>query len=209
MDSSSIFALIFVTAIIVGIIWFGQTQRNRTLQAERSQDAQILAGAQEEYQAFAASAIAGTLPDLSPQVGGVILKPGEKCFAIAHGVSQIVPRKQTRFVGGSHGVSIHIAKGVNYRVGAFRGHPISTTIESVGDTGNLYVTDQRVIFAGASRVTSLLINKVADARFDQNRVSVMAENKPPLVFQLSQKYRGGLLVAAIHVAADLGRQSAP
>jgi hypothetical protein len=55
-------------------------------------------------------------------VQGLILRSGERCFALCRGAQHVVEAHHTKYVGGSHGVSFRISKGVRYHVGAFSGH---------------------------------------------------------------------------------------
>lgn len=85
-----------------------------------------------------------------PDSAGLLLKPGEKPYAVLDGAALIEPRRAPgHFVGGSHGVSLHIAKGVNYRVGAVHGTYVPGPESPTPiDIGRAVVTDQRVTFAG-------------------------------------------------------------
>ena len=53
-------------------------------------------------------------------------------------------KTRTQYVGRSSGVSIRIAKGVYYRVGAFQGQPISRTERIHVDTGAMAVTSKHI-----------------------------------------------------------------
>jgi len=57
-------------------------------------------------------------------------------------------RTRREYVGGSHGVSIRIAKGVYYRVGQFKGYPIEKEEQVYVDTGILAVTTKHLYFYG-------------------------------------------------------------
>lgn len=88
----------------------------------------------------------GNLP--SVDVSGLVLQRGE----VAHWAEpaaileeRVVSRE---YVGGSHGVSFRIAKGVSYRVGAQRGRMVSKTAVVPVSRGALVLTNKRVVFAG-------------------------------------------------------------
>jgi len=143
------------------------------------------------------------LPTLNANVSGVILQRGENCCFIEPNVGHIVTSKRTRYVGGSQGISFRIARGVYYRVGAYSGQPITETSEAVGDMGILYVTDQRVIFAGGREVTTVPVKKVADVRIAGNDVVVLSENrKTPFIMRSPTKYGSVVAAAAIRRVAD-------
>ena len=83
-------------------------------------------------------------------------------------------------------MSFRITKGVRYHVGGFTGRPVTTTYEKVQDTGDLYITTERVAFAGSREVTSIAGEKVADVRIEGDHIWVIAENrKTPLGLKLT------------------------
>jgi hypothetical protein len=69
-------------------------------------------------------------------------------------------RKRREFVGGSHGASFRIAKGVHYRVGSFRGHPVETTETVLVGTGLMGVTDRHVYFSGGGKSFRIKHDKI-------------------------------------------------
>lgn len=188
MDNASpIFVglLIIVIMGVVGlIIYYNGKKREREAEAAARD------------KAFAESAIAlleaaggdiAKLPDMSDQVTGLVLHAGERCFAICRGAQHVVEAHRTKYVGGSQGVSFRIAKGVRYHVGGFSGRPVTTSYEKVQDVGDLYITTERVAFAGSREVTSIAAKKLADVRIDGDHLWFLAENrKTPLGVKLNQ-----------------------
>ena len=77
--------------------------------------------------------------------------PGENAygtFAVAL-MKEVVDRELR---GGSHGVSIHIAKRVNYRVGQIRARSVVVGKHlEAQDSGVLVVTDRRAVFMGTKK----------------------------------------------------------
>jgi hypothetical protein len=57
-------------------------------------------------------------------------------------------RTRRSFQGSSQGVSLRVMKGVYYRVGEFKGHPVETSAVELADTGLLGVTTKQLYFAG-------------------------------------------------------------
>jgi len=78
-------------------------------------------------------------------------KKNEKLVWLFKGVQYYEQKTRREFVGGSHGISVRIVRGVYYRVGAFKGHPVERTETVHLDTGMLAVTDQHVYFAGSAK----------------------------------------------------------
>lgn len=74
---------------------------------------------------------------------------GEELIWVFQGVEYLEDKTKREYVGRSSGVSIRIAKGVYYRTGAFRGHPIERTERISLGRGVLAVTTKHVYFSGA------------------------------------------------------------
>jgi hypothetical protein len=75
----------------------------------------------------------------------LMTRPGENAYAtFAVALMKEVVDRQMR--GGARGVSVHIAKGVTYRVGQVRAHSVvvGTHLEAQ-DSGQLVVTDRRAV----------------------------------------------------------------
>lgn len=88
------------------------------------------------------------------------LEKNENQIYTFQGVSYLETKTRRHFKGSSQGVSIRIMKGVYYRVGAFKGHPVDTTENVLIDTGILLVTDKNLYFGGAQKSIKLRFGKV-------------------------------------------------
>lgn len=64
------------------------------------------------------------------------------------------------YVGGSHGISIRIAKGLYYNMGSFRGKPVETVQRVYVDTGVLAVTTKYIYFHGSKKSFRISYNKI-------------------------------------------------
>ena len=101
-------------------------------------------------------------------VSGVVLKKGEHAYLVVQGVGYIEPKRlPSTWQGGSRGVSLHIAKGVNYRVGASRGkvQPGAEVLQAT-DSGTFVATNQRFIFIGSTRTTEWALDKLVGFSLD-------------------------------------------
>ena len=89
-----------------------------------------------------------------------------------------------------------------------RGRPVTEQFEVVADSGSVYVTNQRFIFAGSKEVTAVPVPKIADVHLNGARVIVIVENKanPPVV-GITQPYWAPMIAAAVHCAAQLASGS--
>ncbi len=145
-------------------------------------------------------------PNLSGEVSGVILAESEKCVALSRGVQLMQLRKRTHYEGRSAGVSVRIMKGVSVRSGGFAGRPVTTVSEEVGDIGTVFVTDRRVVFAGAREVVEVPLRKLADARAEVGRLELLVANKPnPLEFQFSEAYRAPVIAGIARLMAGVAQ----
>jgi hypothetical protein len=69
-------------------------------------------------------------------------------------------RTRRQYVGGYQGVSVRIARGLYYRVGGFRGHPVETReLTDLGE-GALAFTTKHLYFAGPSKSFRIPFRKI-------------------------------------------------
>jgi hypothetical protein len=95
------------------------------------------------------------LSEATDDVPGVMLKAGEVAYLVVQGAAFVEPKRAPgQWKGQSQGTSIHVAKGVRYRVGGSNGtfqqgeeRPTPT------DTGTFLITNQRFMFVGSKRTT--------------------------------------------------------
>jgi hypothetical protein len=78
------------------------------------------------------------------------LKKGERAYMVMQGSALIEPRRLPgQWQGRSSGYSFHVAKRVNYRIGATRGTYVQGEEKpQVIDEGTTTITNQRVVFQG-------------------------------------------------------------
>jgi hypothetical protein len=118
--------VLVIAAVIIFLLFSIHSAKERQRQEAQSRIEQL-------------ESVAGDLsklPDLSDQVKGLILRSGERCFALCRGAQHVVEAHRTKYVGGSHGVSFRISQGIRYHEGALSGHPVRTAYEKVGDMLN-------------------------------------------------------------------------
>lgn len=88
------------------------------------------------------------------------LQKTEKVVWVFQNVNYYEEKTRTRYVGGSQGVSIRIAKGLYYRTGAFKGERVQTSETVHADTGIFGVTNKHIYFAGPSKRFRIAFNKI-------------------------------------------------
>lgn len=84
-------------------------------------------------------------------------------------------RTRTEFRGGYAGVSIRIAKGLYFRTGGFKGHPVQHEETVHVDTGLLGVTTRHLYFSGSSKSFRIRHSKIVTLEAYSDGVGVMRE----------------------------------
>ena len=120
------------------------------------------------------SYLAAQLEHSESRLQGVQLKMGEIAYLVLDGVGLVEPRRApTQWVGGSHGVSFNIAKGVRYRVGQTRGHVVQGEERpTIIDTGLGVVTNRRMLFIGAKRSTEWAYSKLLGYSLEHDSMAI-------------------------------------
>lgn len=85
-----------------------------------------------------------------------LLKPGEKAYGSV--IANLQEVKSVGFSAGTTGMSFRVAKGLSIRSSGTRGHIVKGVVCTA--TGELVVTDQRIIFAGDRKSFSIPIAKL-------------------------------------------------
>lgn len=83
------------------------------------------------------------------------------------------------YEGGSHGVSVRIAKGVSYRVGSYKGKPIyQKTLETQG-SGVLIITNKRVLFhpASSNKIVAIPLAKILSFRTGCDNFTIFKDGR--------------------------------
>lgn len=95
-------------------------------------------------------------------LGGVPfnLQKSEQLIWVFQGTEYFEDRTRTRYVGGSQGMSVRIAKGVYYRTSAFKGERVQSSERVHVDTGILGVTNKHLYFSGPAKSFRIRHDKV-------------------------------------------------
>jgi hypothetical protein len=117
----------------------------------------------------------GRLPQRVEITGGALpinLQKSERIVWVFQNTQYLEDRTRRTYVGGSHGASIRIAKGVYYRVGAFRGQPVDRTERVQVDTGVVVVTTRHIYFAGPRKAFRIKHEKIVSVTPFQDGVAI-------------------------------------
>jgi hypothetical protein len=88
------------------------------------------------------------------------LQKGETLVWAFPGTTYLEVRTRRSYQGGYQGMSFKVAKGVYYRVGGFKGHPVSTDEAVNLGTGLFAVTDKNMYFAGPGKSFRVKYDKI-------------------------------------------------
>lgn len=190
-------------AIVLALLLLTRASKRREMEAERQRFLQEeMEETQKALQLYTSGISLESLPNLNDQVVGVILRTSERCCGLAHIALRLGTRTMTEYVGSSEGFSLRLTKNVSYRTSSYRGKPQTTVTEIAQDVGPLYVTNQRLVFAGAKEVVSVPLSKVADARAYEDRLIVLVENQSDAYTFRINEYRAPFLATVTKFMAQ-------
>lgn len=114
----------------------------------------------------------------------VNLQKGETPIWAFPGTEYLEDRERREFVGHSQGVSVRLMKGVYYRVGSFKGRPVTHQERISLGTGTLYVTTKNLYFAGSQKSVRIPYGKIVSFEQFSNGIGIMRDlaSAKPQVF---------------------------
>ena len=128
----------------------------------------------------------GTLPQRMSVVGDLPFnfQKGESIVWLFTEATYHEERMRTHYEGGHQGVSIRVAKGLYYRTGGFRGHPVKTAEMANMGTGLLGVTDRHIYFAGPTKAFRVKYDKIVSFTPYSDGIGIQrdAQTAKPQVF---------------------------
>jgi len=108
----------------------------------------------------------GKIPENRIQIQGALpfnLQKSEKLIWMFQNVELYEQRTRREFRGSHSGVNIRIAKGLYYRTGGFRGHPVQVEEMKYIDNGVFAITNKHVYFASSSKNFRIKFDKILKA----------------------------------------------
>lgn len=115
----------------------------------------------------------------------ILLSKDEAVLWCYDGVTMWQEKIKKEFVGGHSGFTFRIVKGVNYRTGSFKGHPVEHSYMDNAGTGSLYITNKHIIFHSPMRSVKISYKKIIGLNPYQDGMGVQQDgsNAKRLVFQ--------------------------
>lgn len=101
----------------------------------------------------------GIIPPTNIQVS-IILGKNESVLWVYNGVKLFQEKITKEWVGRSGGFSFRVMKGVYYRTGGMKGHPVEHSSMELTGEGSLYVTNKNLIFYSQLRNAKIPFNKI-------------------------------------------------
>jgi hypothetical protein len=92
---------------------------------------------------------------------------------------------RTQFIGGSHGVSVKIAKGLYYRTSSFRGEPFKTQETKFTSSGLLALTNKNLYFGSTTKTLKIKYSQIISMPTFSDAIGIQQSraNAKPLYFK--------------------------
>ena len=115
----------------------------------------------------------------------ILLGKDEMVLWCYDGVTMWQEKVKREMVGSHSGFSFRVMKGVTYRTGGFKGHPVESSYMDNAGTGSLYITNKHIIFHSSLRSTKIPYKKIIGLNPYQDGMGVQQDgaNAKRLVFQ--------------------------
>ena len=115
----------------------------------------------------------------------ILLGKDEVVLWCYDGVTMYQEKVKHEMVGSHSGFSFRIVKGVTYRTGGFKGHPVEHSYMENAGTGSLYITNKHIIFHSSMRSVKIPYKKIIGLNPYQDGMGVQQDgaNAKRLVFQ--------------------------
>ncbi len=110
-----------------------------------------------------------------------LLGKGEHLIWLFRNITLHQQKVQREFVGRSRGVSVRVMKGVYYRTGGFKGHPVETTVMQRIGIGSVCLTDKNLYFASPEKSLKVPYTKILSIDSYSNGIGLQkdgASDKP-------------------------------
>lgn len=108
-------------------------------------------------------------------IAPIVLGRSEQIIWVYNGVSLYLEKTHKEWKGRSHGLSFRLMKGVYYRVGQSKGHPVEhTSMEKQGE-GCLYITNKHLIFHSENKAIKISYSTIISLNPYSDGIDVMKD----------------------------------
>lgn len=130
----------------------------------------------------------GKIPETKLNIQGnlpFLLQKSENVIWIFQNVDFFERRTRTVYQGNSQGVSMRIAKGVYYRVGAFKGNAVKIEEMKYISKGLIALTNKQIYFASSEKNFKVPYNKIVTVEPFEDGIGIQKDgaNTKPQVFK--------------------------
>lgn len=130
----------------------------------------------------------GGIPDTSVAIHGhlpFLFQKAEKILWVFQRVELYEQRTKTTYQGKSRGVSVRISKGIYYKVGAFKGKPVSIQETKCTGVGLVALTNKHIYFASSTKNFKIPYSKIVVVNPYENGVEIQKDgaNTKPMLFK--------------------------
>lgn len=132
--------------------------------------------------------LAGNTPSPKLTISGnfpFLLGKSEHLVWFFRNITLYQQKVQREYVGRNRGVSVRIMKGVYYRTGGFKGHPIEREITQRVGVGCVCLTDKNLYFSSPVKSIKIPYSKMLCVESFSNGISIQKDgtNDKPLFFE--------------------------
>ena len=106
----------------------------------------------------------------------IMLKKGEEAYLILQGITLREPRAVRTSTGAYAGPTIHVMKGVSFRVGGAQGQSQSHDEITDIDQGKIILTNKRLVFTGSKKTLNIDLRKIINITEMDDGIELQREN---------------------------------
>lgn len=128
--------------------------------------------------------LSGNIPTPQITIAGnfpFLLSKSEHLVWLFRNITLYQQKTQREYIRRSRGVSIRVMKGVYYRTGGFKGHPVETTVMQRIGCGNVCFTDKHIYFSSPEKSLKIPYSKILSIESYSNGIGLQkdgANDKP-------------------------------
>ncbi len=125
------------------------------------------------------------IPDFQMPIHFNFMKSEEMVWAFSN-VQYYKEVTRRSYQGGHQGFSVRVAKGLYYRTGAFKGHPVEEKNMEYQDTGIMVLTTKHIYFGSYENMFRVKYNKIVAFTPYDDGLGIMKDTQraKPMVFKL-------------------------
>jgi hypothetical protein len=142
------------------------------------------------------------IPDFQMPIHFNFMKSEEMVWAFSN-VQYYKEVTRRSYKGGHQGFSVRVAKGLYYRTGAFKGHPVEEKNMEYQDTGIMVLTTKHIYFGSYENMFRVKYNKIVAFTPYDDGLGIMKDTQraKPMVFKLEDGWMAYNL--AINLAQNM------